>query len=90
MFAAGLLMWAICWVLWVTSGHGAGALLKGPFVIASTVVQFGVALEFATTAILYFIDSPRARTLLWISSIALLLQMPLVLLAIYELAGGAP
>lgn len=88
MFAAGLLMWAVCWVLWVTSNGGIGALLSGPFVIVSTVAQIGVAATFAAAAILYFRDSPRARKLLWISSIVLLLQMPLALLAIYELTSA--
>jgi hypothetical protein len=87
MFAAGLLMWGGVWVRWVTSDHGAGALLSGPFVTLSSVVQFAIALGFAATAILYFIDSPRARTLLWSCSVGLLLEMPLALLAIYELTA---
>jgi hypothetical protein len=86
MFAAGLSMWGVLWIRWVTSGRGADALWSGPFIIAATVAQFTVAAAFAVTAVLYFLDSPHARRLLWISSIGLLLEMPLTLLAICELA----
>ena len=87
MMGGGLALWASCWVKYAWPAHrGWGAIVSYPVTTVATVAQFAVALLFAVTGVLYYRDSPRARPLLHISSACLVVEIPLVLLAIYELA----
>lgn len=84
---AGLCLWAYCWVKYVWPAQaGWNAPIEYPFTTLATIAQFVGALLFAVTGVLYYRDSPRARPLLLISSVCLLFEMPLALLALYELA----
>jgi hypothetical protein len=83
----GLALWACCWIAYVwPADRGWGAIVSFPVTSVATLAQFCVALLFAVTGVLYYRDSPRARPLLHVSSACLLVEIPLVLLAIYELA----
>jgi hypothetical protein len=68
------------------ANSGWGALVNYPVTSVATLAQFCVALLFAVTGVLYYRDSPRARAMLHIGSACLLVEIPLVLLAIFELA----
>lgn len=84
---AGLLLWAGAWVKYTQPAAGGLAdIRRYPVTTASTLVQFAVALAFVVTGALCFADSRHARRWLHVGSICLLLEMPLVLLGIFELA----
>lgn len=77
----GLLLWVACWILWICSGRGIGALFVGPFVILSTLSQLCVALLFIAACVMHFADSPHARRCFQVAGILLLLEIPLVIAA---------